>query len=194
MFPRFWGVMFFPLNWTGELSRVAAVLLAVDLVALAYLAVRVTNRHKVLLGLGFATLCSIPAHQFLSIGPDLEKSRVIYFASVGMAILFAAIFEQLDWKVVLCAGALVAFQAAALENNLVHWRQIGELARRTCAAQAKLGRSVALGLPNIVDGVYFLHMGFPECVKFADPSAEASTVPHPGWPETVWDPDSRTLR
>ena len=97
---------------------------------------------------------------------DLEKSRVLYFASVGLAILFAAIFEQMDWKLLVCAIAIAGFQWCALRNNLGHWKQVGELAGRTCAAQAKLGLPASSNQPNVVDGVYFLKMGFPECVKF----------------------------
>jgi hypothetical protein len=194
MLSRFWAAMLFPLNWTGGLARVTAIALAAALAALAYLARRGAEQRKTLLGIVFAAACSLPVHQFLSIGPDLEKSRVLYFASVGLAILFAGMFEQVDWKMLVCAAAILGFQWSALQNNLMHWKQVGELAERTCASQAKLGRTVALGLPNVVDGVYFLHMGFPECVKFIDPAAEASTIAKEGARVTTWDPETRTLR
>jgi len=166
LFPRFWGALMFPLNWTGGIGKVTAIFLALAIVALAYIARRGTDQRKAALGVGFAAICSLPVHQFLSIGMDLEKSRVLYFASVGLAILFAAIFEQMDWKLLVCAIAIAGFQWCALRNNLGHWKQVGELAGRTCAAQAKLGLPASSNQPNVVDGVYFLKMGFPECVKF----------------------------
>ncbi len=193
MLPRFWATMMFPLNWTGGLGTVTAICLALAIAALGYLAWRGADRRTVLLGIGFATICSLPVHQFLSIGQDLEKSRVLYFASVGLAILFAAIFEQADWKVAACGLAVAGFQLAALENNLGHWKQVGELAERTCATAAQEAPIAVTGLPNVVDGVYFLHTGFPECVKFVKPDAQVFTEPRAGVRVLLWDAQSRTL-
>jgi hypothetical protein len=198
MFSRFWGTMIFPLNWTGGLGIVTGVFLSAAIAALGYVAWRGAERRKLLLGIAVATICSLPVHQFLSIGPDLEKSRVLYFASVGLAILFGAMFERVDGKTIACAVALIGFQWAALQNNLGHWRHVGELAGRTCAAAEaailQTGGPISVpGLPNVVDGVYFLHMGFPECVKFLDPDAEVTTEARAGTRVLVWDPESRTL-
>jgi hypothetical protein len=198
MLPRFWATMIFPLNWTGGLGIVTGVWLSLATGSLAYIAWRGAERRKILLGIGVATICSLPVHQFLSIGADLEKSRVLYFASVGLAILFAAVFECMDWKLITCAVALVGFQWTALENNLKHWESVGELAKRTCAtgAAAVLGSDgpiAVLGLPNVVDGVYFLHTGFPDCVKFLAPNAEVLTEARAGVRVYAWDPESRTI-
>jgi hypothetical protein len=195
MLPRFWAAMIFPLNWTGGLGVVTGIWLALAIAALGYAAWRGADRRTVLLGIGMATICSLPVHQFLSIGPDLEKSRVLYFASVGLAVLVGAIFERMDWKLAACGAALSCFQLAALENNLGHWRQVGQLAARTCVAAARAadGPIAVEGLPNVVDGVYFLHTGFPECVKFLKPDAQVFTEPHAGARTFVWDPQSRTL-
>jgi hypothetical protein len=40
---------------------------------------------------------------------------------------------------------------------------VGELAARTCVAQTS---TTEPSLPNVVDGVYFLKMGYPECLHF----------------------------
>jgi hypothetical protein len=168
IFVRFWAALIFPLNWTGGLGRVTGIGLAAAIVALAYLARRGAERKKVLLGIVVAVVCAVPAYQFLSIGMDLEKSRVLYFSSVGLALLLAAIFEQMDFKILICALALIGFQWTALQNNLGHWREVGELAGCICAAQARLGRMSTEPQPNVVDGVYFLRMGLPECVKLTN--------------------------
>jgi hypothetical protein len=161
---RFWAALMFPLNWTGELNKLTGAALTAAIAAYIYIALRGTDRRKASLGILVAVTCSLPAYQFLSIGMDLEKSRVLYFSSVGLALLFAAIFERIDVKMALCAVAVVGFQWMALQNNLGHWRRVGELAGRTCAAQAKASGEPRTQQPNVVDGVYFLRMGLPECV------------------------------
>jgi hypothetical protein len=163
LFLRFWAVLMFPLNWTGGIGKVTGFLLGGAIAAMAYLAWRGTQRRKLLVGVAFAMVCALPVHQFLAIGMDLEKSRVLYFASVGLAILFASVLERADWKTLICAVVLVGFQWSALQTNLRHWRGVGELAARTCATQPQRTEP---SLPNIVDGVYFLKMGYPECLHF----------------------------
>jgi hypothetical protein len=194
LFLRFWAALLFPLNWTGGLGKLTGLFLAAAIASMLYLAWRGTERRKVVFGIGVAFICALPVHQFLSIGMDLEKSRVLYFSSVGLAFLFAALFEHMDWKLPLCAVAIVGFQWSALQNNLYYWKEVGELAGRTCAAQARLGRSFSEPLPNVIDGVYFLRMGFPECVKFHDPSAEV-VIGQASLPArtAAWDPQTRTL-
>jgi hypothetical protein len=160
---RFWAALMFPLNWTGRIGTTSGLFLAAAIAAMAYLAWRGTERRKLLVGVAFAMVCALPVHQFLAIGMDLEKSRVLYFASVGLAILFAGLFEKADWKTLVCAVVLVGFQWSALRTNLRHWREVGELAARTCAMQTP---NPEPRLPNVVDGVYFLKMGYPECLHF----------------------------
>ncbi|MCU1258925.1 MAG: hypothetical protein JWO80_1810 [Bryobacterales bacterium] len=165
LFPRFWATLLFPINWTGELSIVLACCFAAALAALVYLAWKGANRRPLLLGFLFATICSLPVHQFLSIGPDLEKARVLYFASIGLAIMFAAINSQKSsW---IAAGIFLLFHFAALQHNLEIWKRTGYLAAATCRAGADLMRRplLVIGLPNVIDGVYFLHTGYPDCVE-----------------------------
>ncbi len=154
LFPRFWATLLFPVNWTGALGTVLALCMVLGIGALAYLAWRGAERRPLLLGLLLATICSLPVHQFLSIGPDLEKSRVLYFASVGLAVMFAAARS----RTAVCVFLL--FQFAALEHNLEIWKRVGYLAKSVCDAGVTI-----TGLPNVVDGVYFLHTGYPECMS-----------------------------
>lgn len=193
MFLRLWAVLIFPLNWTGGLSKWTGASLVLAIAALVYVAKRGVEGRKVALGIAVTVVCSIPAFQFLSIGMDLEKARVLYFSSVGLALLFAAIFEQDDWKMLLCAAALIGFQWMALQNNLNHWRQVGELAGRTCATEAKQRKPVASALPNVIDGVYFLRMGFSECVMFDNPAARIVVGDRTGAQAVSWDARTRTL-
>ena len=189
VFLRLWAALMFPLNWTGGIGKGTAFFLAAAIAAMAYLARRGTDRRKLMAGIAIVFAGALPAHQFLAIGMDLEKSRVLYLASVGLAILFAAILDKADWKTVVCGLALIGFQWSALQNNLAHWKQVGELAGRTCAAQAKGPRKVAVGLPNVVDGVYFLKMGYPECLNFYDQRRTGTQ----GSGAVTWDSKARTL-
>jgi hypothetical protein len=163
LFLRFWAALLFPLNWTGGIGKECGFFLAAAIVTMAYLAWRGTDRRKLAAGAAFAMVCALPVHQFLAIGMDLEKSRVLYFASVGLAMIFAALFEKADWRTLVCALVLVGFQWSALRANLRHWKEVGELAGRTCATQTQ---TTGASYPNVVDGVYFLKMGYPECLHF----------------------------
>jgi hypothetical protein len=201
VFMRFWATLFFPINWTGGLPVALLASLAVAVGALCWLAWRSGNRRTILLGLGIATLCSLPVHQFLSIGADLEKSRVLYLPSVGLAILFAALVERANARVIACACGVVLFQFLALEHNLAVWKRVGYVAERACRVGAEALQSdqqplAVSGLPNVVDGVYFLHTGYPECVLFQYPQGAGRIRPEPD-AETqnyVWDSAARELK
>jgi hypothetical protein len=197
VFLRFWAAMIFPLNWTGGLPPSVAVSLAFAIAALIYLAWRGADRRKALLGIAIAVICSLPVQQFLSIGPDLEKSRVIYMASAGLAVLFAALFERARW---IAAASVILFQLVALENNLLVWKRTGYIAERACRTGAEALRSdprplAALGLPNVLDGVYFLHTGYPECVRFQLPESAGRIfiTPKPGAQSFIWNETLKIL-
>ncbi len=157
LFPRFWAAMLFPINWTDRPELVLIVLITLAVFGYVCLATGRAQRRTVILGLVFAYICAIPVHQFLSIGPDLEKSRVLYFASIGLAILFAAAISSR--RMLIPAAAVLLFQCAALEHNLQIWKRVGYRAQAACLPTAR-------DLPNVVDGVYFLHTGYPECLQF----------------------------
>jgi hypothetical protein len=120
-----------------------------------------------------ALICAVPVHQFLLIGVNLEKSRVLYLPSVGFALLFAAAIAGMNRPFAIpAAAAILAFQTAALEHNLLIWRSVAQLAERTCAdgarqLRAASGPVVFDDLPNEIDGVYFLHSGLRACIEWA---------------------------
>lgn len=157
LFPRFWGAMLFPINWSTRPGVLLLLLLVACVGSVAWLATGRASRRPLALGVAFAYICALPVHQFLSIGADLEKSRVLYFASVGLAMIFAAAITSRT--MLIPAACILLFQCAALEHNLAIWKRVGYHAREACVEGAR-------DLPNVVDGVYFLHTGYPECLSF----------------------------
>jgi hypothetical protein len=104
--------------------------------------------------------------------PDFAGARVYTCPLPGLAIFWAALLDcsaqsKLTWAM---AAALMVFNVAALEHNLRPWRTTPAAAAAVCRA---LGRDLAndprpafvSGLPDRLDGVYFLANGFPECVE-----------------------------
>jgi hypothetical protein len=118
-------------------------------------------------------LAAMLVHQFLLMGPDLEKARVLYLPTLGFALLFAAGLRALRPRTaVAVAGLMIVGQVAALEHNLRIWRSVAELADRSCHQAAQLEQAaphplVISDVPNVVDGVYFLHSGLRNCVEWA---------------------------
>jgi hypothetical protein len=190
------AVLTFPLNWTREPGVVLVLLILAAIVAMAVVAAAHADRKKLWFGLAFTLAAAIPVYIFLLIGPDLEKSRVLYLPSVGFVLILAAAFEAMPRRsAVLAACALIAFQTAALEHNLLVWRGVADLAERTCASVARVaasGRPLTVSdVPNTIDGVYFLHPGLEQCVEWY------AGKPLPGLrvsaelPELKWDEERR---
>jgi hypothetical protein len=165
------AVLTFPLNWTREPGVVLVLLILAAIVAMALVAAAHADRRKLWFGLAFTLAAAIPVYIFLLIGPDLEKSRVLYLPSVGFVLILAAAFEAMRRRsAVLAACALIAFQTAALEHNLLIWQGVANLAERTCASVASAASAGPLTIsdvPNTIDGVYFLHTGLRHCVEWS---------------------------
>ncbi len=159
----------FPINWTHPLEWWLIAALITALAAWAALAASKPDRRKLWFGLGFTLLAALPVHEFLLIGADLEKSRVLYLPSVGFALVFAAALEAVRLRIAIAAAcAILVFQAAALEHNLNIWSGVSHLAERTCAEVASVPGPVAVSdIDNTVDGVYFLHTGLRGCIEAA---------------------------
>ncbi len=159
----------FPINWshTPEWWLIAALVAA--MAAWACLATGAADRRKLWFGFGFLILAAVPVHQFLLIGANLEKSRVLYLPSVGFALIFAAALEAARPRMAITAAfAILAFQTAALEHNLLIWHRVSTLAASTCASVAALpGEADVSDVPNEIDGVYFLHVGLRGCIERA---------------------------
>ena len=84
----------FPINWSHPLEwwLIAGLLAAMASVGGAGHAESSTG-GSCCSALGFLLLAALPAHEFLLIDADLEKSRVLYLPSVGYALIFAAALE-----------------------------------------------------------------------------------------------------
>jgi hypothetical protein len=160
----------FPINWSHAPEWWLIALLLAAMAAWAYLAACAADRRKLWFGLGFLMLAAIPVHQFLLIGANLEKSRVLYLPSVGFALIFAAALDAARPRMAVAAAcAILAFQTAALEHNLLIWRRVSALAASTCASVAAFPREAEVSdIPNEIDGVYFLHVGLRGCIERVD--------------------------
>jgi hypothetical protein len=169
---RFAAAIDFPINWSHPLEWWLIGALIAALIGGALLFAAPIERRRFWFGMGFLALAALPVHEFLGIDADLEKSRVLYLPSVGLALLFAATLQAARPRVaVVAACAILVFQIAALEHNLRIWAGVSRLAEQTCASVAATPGPVALSdIANTVDGVYFLHTGLRGCVERAGKS------------------------
>ncbi len=190
----------FPINWTHPLEWWLIATLIAALAAWATLAATNPDRRKLWFSLGFILLSALPVHEFLLIGADLEKSRVLYLPSVGYALLFAAALEAARPRVAIAAAcAILAFQIAALEHNLNIWDEVSHLAERTCQTVAAIqGPAAVSDIANTVDGVYFLHTGLRGCIESAGKPAKDLYLPADPPPATAthlqWKDTSRAYQ
>ena len=172
LFLRLWATLFFPINWSEAPQWWLWIALVIGLAGYAAVGLSSGRQRRTLAFLLFAFVAALPVQQLLLIGPDLEKSRVLYLPSVGFALFVAAALESLRrtaWRVP-AAIAIIVFQAACLEHNLVNWRGVALVARQACdSVAASLERNVktvsVLDLPNVLRGVYFFHKGMPDCLE-----------------------------
>lgn len=179
------ATLFFPVNWSREIEwwLVAAMLLFV-VVVVAWIWRRPSwdspARGWVLAA--FTLAAALPAQHLLLIGPDLEKSRVLYLPSAGFAMLLASAAGSRWWVL----AAVVVFQFAALQHNLRIWGDVSQMGRAVCASLADRIREGVVELrqpPNVVDGVYVLQRGLPECAALVyGADAERLRVLEPGSP------------
>jgi hypothetical protein len=183
---RQWAFLFFPVDWAAPLEwwlRTAAVGF------LAMLVVWATrgggSRTRLLAGIAFLLAAAIPVQHLFGFQPDFAGARVLYLPLTGLAIFWAAMLEgfapgKFTWAM---ATALIAFNLATLEHNLGPWRTTPAAGAAACRA---LGREMAKdprpvfvsGLPDRLQGVYFLSNGFPECVQMnsGQPAARVHVV------------------
>ena len=166
---RFAAALVFPINWSRPLEWWLIAALIAAMIAGALLFAAPVERRRFWFGMGFLVLAALPVHEFLGIDADLEKSRVLYLPSVGLALMFAAVLDAARPRIAVPATcAILVFQVAALEHNLRVWDSVSRLAERTCASVAAIHGPVALSdIANTVDGVYFLHTGLRGCMERA---------------------------
>jgi hypothetical protein len=168
---RLWAVLWFPIDWALQPGILLALAATAMLAASVWLFWKRPAMH--LPALLFTFIAALPVQHLLLIGPDLEKSRVLYLPSVGFAILLGYELQSVSQPrmAAVAALAILAFQLAALEHNFAIWKRVAELSRETClrvgSAIEQTGRDAfATSLPKLLDGVYFLQNGFPECVEW----------------------------
>lgn len=189
LFFRQWAFLFLPVNWSVPLEWWLRAAAAGFLAMLAACAARggtwLGSRARLLAGLAFLLAAVTPVQHLLMFQPDFVGARVLYLPLAGLAIFWAALMERsaeskLTWAM---AAVLIAFNVAALEHNLQPWRTTPAAAAAACRA---LGRELAKdprpafvsGLPDRLQGAYFLSNGFPECVEMnsGQPAARVHVV------------------
>jgi hypothetical protein len=184
LFFRQWAFLFFPVNWSVPLEWWLRATAAIFLAMLMLCAARSqAPRARLLSGLAFLIAASLPVQHLLMFQPDFAGARVLYLPLMGLAIFWSALLENAARSKLTCAMAaiLIAFNVAAIEHNLGPWRTTPAAAAAVCKT---LGRYLAedprpvfvSGLPDRLDGVYFLSNGFPECVEMN--SGQSATRVH----------------
>jgi len=167
------AVFVFPINWTHQPEWWLTVSMTFALVAFGAVASARARARELGFALGFVVVTALPAHPFLLVGLDLEKSRVLYLPSAGFALLVAVAVASLDARKAVAAGcAIVIFQVAALEHNLMIWRSTANQVENTCGRMAQVADAfpeplVISDIPRTIDGVYFLQNGLHSCVEWA---------------------------
>ena len=169
---RLWATLFFPINWTRNPQWWLSAALVLGAAGYLAIGLRGSRDRRALSFLLFALVAALPAQQLLLIAADLEKSRVLYLPSVGFALFLAFALQSLarpGWRLS-AAMAIVVFQVACLEHNLIVWRGVAMAGEQACdsvaAALEGNRRSVTVqGLPNVLRGVYFFYTGMPECLE-----------------------------
>lgn len=172
LFLRLWATLWFPINWSTPPGVVLIGLLIVMLAAVIWLCLRHREARRAWWAVAFTLVCALPVQHLLLIGPDLEKSRVLYLPSVGFALLVGFALESLASERARCVigTALVAFNFTVLWHNHDIWQRVTAIDWHICQSVAaelkKDDRPLALtGVPKMLDGVYFIGNGLPSCVE-----------------------------
>jgi len=204
---RAWAILFFPVNWDVRPALwlgLTLVLAAAGLVALS----RARAERRTLISLlAFVVVALLPVLPLALVGTDLAGARLYYLPSVGVALLLGAALDGVRSRTlrVGVAAALLLFHFAALRHELGVWESVATLARRTCVDAApaivrSAGSQVVIqGLPDSIDGVFFLGNGFSECVQLAagrrlpDPIMGGAGMANPPARVFRWDPQRRLL-
>ncbi|MEO8098047.1 MAG: glycosyltransferase family 39 protein [Acidobacteriota bacterium] len=167
---RLWATLWFPLNWDAAPGLAVSVCMVAMLGSMAWVLWKKPAVHW--RALAFVFLAALPVQHMLLIGADLEKSRVLYLPSVGFGILIACALQSVPRSAGLTAAAMVlVFQLAALQHNLAIWSRVGDLTAEVCTELGgrlnSSGKSATVvGVPNVLDGVYFLRQNLGECVEW----------------------------
>ncbi len=189
---RLWAILFFPMDWEKATTwlTIAAILYALAWVAIAWKPAG--PRRRLWLALGLTLAAAIPPVQQLLIGPDLQKSRLLYLPSVGFCLLAAAAVEMATSRLRVAAGAVIlAFSALALLHNLDIWENVAAKSQAVSQTLAACSNADSVKLPGSLDGVYFFANGAAE-------SLQLQRAQHPDTPRhtcsLTWDDKTRELK
>ena len=190
---RDWTVLFFPVNWSGPVGWLLAVMLCLTPFVWALCVWRTQVSRRILLGAIAMTLCAaLPVQHLLLIGVDLANTRYLYLLSAGWAILWGAVFTGLRtswrWPAI---GWMLALHLLIGQHNLGFWLEASEEARNVCVAfgetvKAMPNNAIVAGLPQRKNGAVFLANGFPECVEM-NAGVAPGRVSMFGTPNFVWN-------
>ena len=196
---RLWAALFFPINWSIDPVVFQAPAIALLVVSLGWLATSRARRAPLLLAIGFVLVSALPALYQLLIGPDLQKSRLLYLPSVGFCLMLAVAVEGLRarfrWGV---ATAILFASVITLHCNLDAWEYASSKAKSACVTAARcVGRDNKLMVgpfPGSLRGVYFLQNGFRECVELQRDGAPVEVEFNATSPAVRWDPATDEMK
>jgi hypothetical protein len=196
---RLWAALFFPINWSVEPGGFHALAIVVLIVSLGLLVTSRTRRAQLIFAIGFVLVSALPPLYQLLIGPDLQKSRVLYLPSIGYCLMLAVAVEgltgRLRWIV---PGAILCASLVTLEHNLDAWEYASGKAKSACVTAAKCvgpANKLTTGpLPGSLRGVYFLQNGFRECVEIQRNGASVEVEITGKSPMVRWDPAAEELK
>jgi len=196
---RSWAVLYFPINWSVEPGGLFAGAIAAYIASLGLLAASHPRRRHLALAAGFVLLSALPPLQQLAIGPDLQKSRLLYLPSIGFCLLLAVAVNGLHGRLRWIAPSILLLASVAvLQRNLDAWEYASAKAKPACVAAAQCAgtaNKLTVGpLPGSLQGVYLFQNGFPQCVELerhGRPLELEFTTPSP---EAQWDPATDQLK
>ncbi len=172
LFFRQWSFLFFPINWSADLSvLVKGWVVLMLFVMVGFLIWSEASRHLLFAAILLVLIADMPVQHLLLIAADLTGVRVIYLPVLGLALFWGLLVQGCPRSHIrhsLAAGLLL-FQFIALSHNLTIWRQVAFLSQKTCRTiGTELARDprpiIVRHLPEIWHGVFFLRNGFPLCV------------------------------
>ncbi|MBZ5604686.1 MAG: hypothetical protein LAO79_20500 [Acidobacteriia bacterium] len=196
---RLWAALFVPVNWSIRPGWFFGALLLAYLVFLLISARWTFPRRPIALSLAFVVVAALPAFSRLLIGADLAKAHYVYLPSAGFCLLMGTLVDRRP----AAASVVMLFSIAALEHNLSAWKFAAERADAACevgvsAVRSSPGPVAVVGLPHILNGIFFFHNGFPECVAMRtgiDPARVIVADRAPGGVKTLtWNPQTNELR
>lgn len=196
---RLGAVLCFPINWTAEPGWTYALAVAAGAAALALLAASRAPRPRLVFPLALTLLPALPALSQLLIGPDLQKSRLVYLPAAGFCLLLAAAATGLEGRRAwIVPAAIVAVSLVHLERNLDAWQYAASRTRPACVAAAQcLGpggtKLTIAGAPGSLRGVYFFQNGLAECIELERGGAPVEVEREAAAPMARWDPATDSL-